>query len=281
MDKEWCVIPLKTKEICMKSAKIVTRRSLQGALGLVLAAGLFVMPHQAAAEEVELALTVTPQADTASHTDGVDSYRVEVINQDGGGAKHLKLTIPFAPGYTLASASFEQEGVWVSDIGNGAVTISIDRLEGADSLIVSNLSFTSAGAAAANAITERATVTHEEYSYSSNMPGYGVTALNIAGRSGSLYAFGGGAFAPNESVNFWYTSAAGVSTPLYLDEGRLVRESDDDDDDDETLGGHLIADGAGVISTSFDTSGLPAGSYTLAARGDWTGAVAAVSFVVP
>ena len=265
----------------MKLAKIVPQRSLQGALGLVLAAGLFAMPHQAAAEEVELALTVTPQADTVSRTDGVDSYRVELINHDGGIAKHLKLTIPFAPGYTLASASFDQEGVWVSDIGNGVVTISIDRLEGEASSIVSNLSFTSAGAAATNAITERATVTHEEYRYSSNMPNHGVTALNIAGRSGSLYAFGGGAFAPNEPVNFWYTSAAGVSTPLYLDEGRLVREPEDDDDDEETVGEHLVADGAGVISTSFDISGLSAGTYTLAARGDWTGAVAAVSFMVP
>lgn len=265
----------------------------QGLLGAALAAGLLLVPGPVSAREQisgagQLSITLAPQADTASRSDGVDTYQVRVVNRGGGEVEDIRLTVPFQSAYRLAGASFTQDDAWVSAVGDGVATITIEQLRGVDDTVVATLSFAGPASAASNALSSSVTArwtdqNDKEQSVSSNPPTQSVVALS-ASASGNTVSFTGGAFASYEPVTFWYTAPSGASTPLVLHGAQLVRlpdtNNDDDDDDDEALSEFLPASDRGTVSVSFNTSGLPAGTYTLAARGNWSSSVAAATFVV-
>ena len=267
------------------------RRAIQGLLAAAVAASAIGAASPASAASGlsnQLSVTIEPLADTASRDDGVDSYRLVVVNRGGDLAKGITIGLPFAAEYRLAGASFTQSDAWVSRNGAGSAEIRIEEMRGVGDTAVGTLQFASAGAASANAVSSRLTARwsdgEETYSTVSNLPlGGAALTYSTSGQSdgGLRYSISGTAFAANEPVTFWYTNAAGASTALVVDEGVLVRQpGDDDDEDDEELAAYLPADDQGALATSFSTSGLPAGSYTLAARGNWSGLVASISFVV-
>jgi hypothetical protein len=276
----------------MAIANTFRRRAIQGLLAAAVAASALGGAGAASAAtsgSTQLSVTIEALDNTASRDDGIDSYRLVVVNRGGDLAKGVTITLPFQPEYRLAGASFTQNDAWVSRNGSGSAEIRIEEMRGVDDTAVGTLQFVSSGAASANALTSRVSARwsdgEDSYSTTSNLP-LGGASLNYSssGQSdgGLRYTFSGSSFAANEPVNFWYTNAAGASTALVVDEGVLVRQpADDDDDDDEDLAEYVGADDQGALSAGFSTSGLPSGSYTLAARGGWSGLVASISFVVP
>lgn len=275
----------------MHTGKRIGRSVAGGLLGVALAAGLLVVPAPASAAEQsgggsQLSIAVEPLADTASLGDGVDSYRIVVVNRGGGEVKEIDVSVPVSAGYSLAGASFNQSDAWVSALGAGSATVRIEQLRGRDDTLTGTLRFSGPRDAAANALAGRATATWDldgkAYSIASNLPGASTVALSASAAGASRYSFSGGAFASNEPVTFWVTSSSGASTALVLDDGLLIvaPPADDDDDDEESFAAYLPASAVGGITVSLETAGLPAGSYTLAARGNWTGTLASAAFQV-
>jgi hypothetical protein len=264
-----------------------------GVLGVTLAvAGVFAPATASAREQVghgQISLALAGQADTASRGDGVDTYKFTVINRGGGEVKNLQLSVPIAAGYRLAGASFTQADAWVTANGGSMASITVEQLRGVDDTVVGTLTFVGPADAASNAIAGRITAVWKDgdskaYSIASNLPGQEAMALNASpvSLSGGApgYSFSGAGFASNEPVTFWYSDAAGASTSLVIDGSLLVRAPAGDDDDEDSYAGYLVVSEQGALSVSLGTTGLPAGTYTLAARGNWSGAVASAAFTV-
>lgn len=275
----------------MASGKLFRKITIQGMLGLALAASVLGAPAVTNAQRQgigpgQLSLALEPQADTASRTDGVDTYRVVVVNRGGGTVEDIVLSVPFEAGYSLAGASFTQNDAWVAQNSGSAATIRIEQMRGIGDTVVGTLRFTGPRDTAANALTSRVSATWdlngEEYTITSNQPGLMLSALTASRSGPNRIAFNGGAFASNEPVTFWYTNAAGASVPLVVDRGLLTVQParSQFDEDERKYGEFIAANGQGVTSAVLNIAGLPAGSYTLAARGNWTGVTASAPFVV-
>lgn len=91
------------------------------------------------------------------------------------------------------------------------------------------------------------------------------------------------AFASGEPVNLWYTSSSGASTALVFAEGVAIPAflvDEDDEDDDQTYGAALAANERGELQTLINLPSLSSGTYTLVARGGWSGTTAAVASII-
>lgn len=236
-------------------------------------------------DEFFLSVGVAAMADTASRDDGVDTYKLTVTNREGGQVKGITLSVPVAAGYELAGASFSQDDAWVSSRDGGQATIRIEGMAGVGDTVEATLSFTGPAGSATNALTQRATVrwgTSDERSTSqSNLPVYGVQPLTATPTGPAQVGLSGGTFAANEPVTFWYTTAAGASTPLVVVDGVLSVAPAQDDDDDDSPRSFKLADSSGVVAATLSTAGIPAGTYTVAARGGWSDALASATVRVP
>jgi hypothetical protein len=273
----------------MKRGTLLRNIATSGALGLALAASLLATPSPSYAQRVagpgQLSLTVEALADTASRTDGVDTYRVTMSNKTGGTVDRIAVQVPIAAGYSLAGASFTQDDAWVAATGAGSATLRFEQLRGINDTVVATLRFTGPADAASNALTQRVTATWNKddkaRTVTSNQPGVTTFAL-AASRAGQAITFSGDAFAAREPVSFWYTSASGASVPLVYKDGQLMVEPARDDDDDErvTYGKFIEAGEQGVTRATLNLAGLPAGSYTFSARGNWSGVTASAPFII-
>lgn len=275
----------------MQSGKQFRNVVIQGALGLALAAGVMLVPAQTFAQKLstdapQLSVAIEPQADTATRGDGVDTYKLVVVNRTGGSAEDIVLNVPFQAGYSLSEASLSQNDAWVARSGDGLAQIQVEQMRGIGDRLEATLRFVGPSDAGSNALTSRVSASwnanDEKYSGASNLPGATNVALTATPTAPTRIAFSGGAFATNEPVNFWYTGANGVSIPLVVEDGVLIQKpaKSQFDDGERKLGAALAADAQGSVSVSASIAGLPAGSYTLAARGGWSGVTASAPFTV-
>jgi hypothetical protein len=241
------------------------------------------IPQAVAGETQQVSIVIEPQGDTLSTTDGVDSYRLVVVNRRGGQIKGLTITMPFGSGYRLTSASFNQSDAWVNKLTDNVATLRVEELRGVDDTVIGTLQFT--GSVGGNALGERATATWggdgTSYSTRSNVPLPGVHSLTLGSAAGGLVSVSGATFAAGEQVNFWYTTAVGDSVPLVVVNGALAPEPRSDDDEDQDYADYVTANASGALTVNIDTGALPRGTHTLAARGSWSGVIAAVTILVP
>jgi hypothetical protein len=269
-------------------SRTIRRSLLTGAAALALAAGALGATPVAAADEANLSVVLIPQTDTASTADGVDSYRVLVTNHGDGEVKQVTVSVPFAAGYSIAGASFDRGGSWVARLGAESLDLRIEQMRGNGDTVSGTLRFASQGPAASNALLERATVTwrgdERATPNASNLP----VSLQAATFSAAAlpegvqgHSFRAAAFASGEPVSLWYTNSAGVSTALVIADGVAIPAYlAEDDDDDQSYGTSLAANGQGELQALVSLPRLSPGTYTLAARGDWSGTIAAASFTV-
>lgn len=274
----------------MKHGTMLRRAAATGALGLALAASLLAGPAPSFAQGIyepgQLSLTVEAGADTASRADGVDTYTVTMINRGGANVDGISVRVPVAAGYTLTGASFTQDDAWVTRNGAGEATLRFEQLRGIGDTVVATLRFSGPRDAASNALSERVSATwnqnNKDRTITSNQPGVTSFALGASPAGRARIAFSGDAFAANEPVNFWYTTADGVSVPLVFKDGLLMRQPAPDRDDpvEPKYGQALAAGERGALKATLSTAGLPTGAYTFAARGAWSGVTASAPFVV-
>ena len=269
-------------------SRTLRRSLLTGATALALAVGSLGVSPVAAANQANVSVVLIPQADTTSIADGVDSYRVVVTNHGDGEVKQVTVSLPFAPGYTLAGASFDRGGSWIARIGAESLDVRVEQMRGNRDTVSGTLRFVSQGAAQNNALRERATVTwrgdERATPNASNLPAsFQAATLSPAAlpAGGQGSRFSASAIASDEPVSLWYTSDTGSSTALVIADGVALPASlVEDDDDEQTYGTSLAATSQGELQTLVNLPRLSPGTYTLAARGGWSGTVAAVSFTV-
>lgn len=63
--------------------------------------------------------------------------------------------------------------------------------------------------------------------------------------------------------------------------GALAPEPRSDDDEDQDYAGYVTVNTNGALTVNLDPGALPRGTHTLAARGSWSGVIAAATIVVP
>jgi hypothetical protein len=269
------------------------RRSLlatTAALALI-AGGLAAAPASAAAAETaDVSVALIPQADTASLADGVDTYRVVVTNHGDADVKQITVSVPFAGGYSAEGASFDRGGAWVAQLGAASLDLRVEQMRGNGDSVSGTLRFVSQGAAPSNALIERATVTWSGDSSRarnlSNLPvsAYAGTVATAAALPNGhpAISFSAAAFASGEPVSLWYTAPSGESTAL-VTEGDVafpMPAKKFSDTEEPTYGTSLAASSQGELLARIDIANLTPGSYTLAARGGWSGTVASATFTV-
>lgn len=255
-------------------------RSFLVAGGLALATLLSMAPVAMAATPTNatcLSVAVVPQADVATHGDGVDTYMVTLANRGGALIQGITIDVPITAGYTLTSARFDRENTWVTSLGAGKATIRIEGLRGVDDAVHGTLRFSGPTDSAANALSSRLAAhwrcAKTDYTAYSNAPLYGVQPLSIVG-AGAQRTLSSNIFASGEPVTFWYTSPAGISTALVVEEGKLIIESQQDDSDETRIRPAQAADASGAVTITLRVVGIPSGTYTLTAYGNWSGATA-------
>lgn len=271
----------------------IRRSLLAGSLALaVVAGGLGAAPASAAtaaAARPDVSVALIPQADTASLADGVDSYRVVVTNHGDADVKRITVSVPFADGYSPDGVSFSRGGAWVAQLGASSLDLRIEQMRGNGDTVSGTLRFVSPGAAPTNALLGRAAVTwggdERQTRNVSNLPvsTHGGTIAAAALPNGDpAFSFRAAAFASGEPVSLWYTSGAGVSTALVVEEGVVfpAPPAKGSDDEDKQYGTALSADEQGQLQARLSAAGLAPGTYTLAARGGWSGTVAFATFTV-
>lgn len=272
----------------------IRRSILAGTLALaVVAGGLGAAPASAAtarAEKANVSVALIPQADTASLADGVDTYRVIVTNHGDSDVKKVTVSVPFAAGYSPDGVSFNRGGAWVSQLGGEGLDLRIEQMRGNGDSVSGTLRFASRGAAPSNALLGRATVTwsgdERQTRNISNLPvsSHGGTIATAAAlpNGDPAYSFRAAAFASGEPVSLWYTSGTGASTALVLEKDVAfpAPPEKDSDDDDKEYGTSLAASSQGELQARINVANLAPGTYTLAARGGWSGTVAYATFIV-
>ena len=238
-------------------------------------------PTNITTEDPYLSVVLIPQADTASLTDRVDTYRMEIKGYGDVDLREVVINVPFTSSYRVANVRFNQGDAWVSRIGDASIDIRLSRVAGASDLFVGTLRFTSPAAAGVNALIARATVNWPNKPQIapgfSNMPANSLRmplTTRVALPSGNqAYSFSAATFAPNEPVSFWYTSVAGASVALTADGSVLVPGQ-------TSSAQSITADRYGSLLAHIDTTTLPPGTYTVAARGGWSGVVTSAPFTV-
>lgn len=267
---------------------VVRRSFLTGLTALALLAAVGTVSPASAAEQPNLGVALIPEADTASLTDGIDTYRVVVTNHGDGEVKQITVSIPVAAGYSPQGASFNRGGAWIAALGASSLDLRVEQLRGNGDSVTGTVRFVSRGAAPTNALTQRATVNWRSNDGKpgnlSNLPvaGQVVTLSPDAANGAQAYSFRATALASGEPISFWVTSANGTSTPLVVADGAIfVQPPEDDDSDDETTyGTALAANRGGELQALLNTTGLTPGIYTLAGRGGWSGTLISASFTV-
>lgn len=265
-----------------------------GLATLALLAGMFwVAPvgTVSANELTRVSVALTPQADTTSLNDGVDTYLVTITSHTPNHAHYAKVRIPFNGEYRLANASFNRDDSWVSVVGEDFVELSVVHLIGKRDYATAMLRFVSVGPTERNALVERASVT---WRGDTNMP-HNLSNLPVAYQAGTIspfatlydgstvYSFSASPFASGEAVNLWYTSPSGESTRLVLEDGFAIPPPRARDASDDALACSEAVD-ANAIGAFEVRIKLPAnmapGTYTMVARGGWSGTQASAPFVV-
>ena len=273
----------------------IRRFLLAGTVVLALIAAVFgTTPASALAafvEEPYLSIVLIPQTDTRSLSDGMDTYRLEVRSHGDIDVRQVTATVPITSGYSLAGVRFSRSGAWVSRVSENSVDIRIVRVVGDDESFVATLRFASRDTVMTNAVIDRASVTWpgdmQETPSVSNLPvtlfpaTISTTMEAVEGEE-MTYSFRANAFATGEPVSLWYTSAAGMSVAL-VTEGDMVfpkPPKDPFEDDEEVYGQSMPADMIGELVGRLNIADIAPGTYTLAARGGWSGVTAFATFTV-
>lgn len=255
---------------------------------LALLAGTLV-PTVAANELAEVSVALTPQGDIASLSDGIDTYLVNITSHTSAHARYATARIPFTSEYRLAGTRFNRDDIWVSQVGENFVELTVVHLIGNRDYASAILSFVSQGPATRNALVERATVT---WPGDTNMP-HNHSNLPVMQQAGTLsllstlydgtaiHSFRASPFASNEPVNLWYTSEAGVSTTLVFDgDIAIIEPRRSENSTEPPLSDARAADSAGEFQARVKLPSMAAGTYTLVACGGWSGTKAVTTFTV-
>ncbi len=198
------------------------------------------------------------------------TYTIVATNRGQGAASNATVTLPFDPAkFRVLDANFSRKEAWVSSIEADALVFQIGRLGSSGDAVTATVRLiTQPGLMTGTQLGERLTYRWADGrgggSGQSNMPVLVATDTTTQQQfynltieeEGSMRMFASGVFAPNEPVALWYNTPNGTVGPVP----------------------QTHADENGTIHFTFDTAMLPAGSYSMVARGEWSEITAVGTF---
>lgn len=203
------------------------------------------------------------------------SYTIVATNRGKGQAKNTWITLPFDPNEVrVVDARFNRASAWVSKLVTGAVELQTGPIGGGDAVTGTLRLMVLPGVAIGTPLGERLDFRWADQrgggsgrsnlpllaaaATPDNPPTYALAVAPESGAAGSTHTFTSPIFAPAEPVALWYDTPNGKSIAA----------------------GTVTADGAGFLSATFTTTGLPPGDYVMVSHGLWTGFTATAVFRV-
>jgi hypothetical protein len=226
--------------------------------------------------EADVRVIQRASPNTTSARNGIVTYTIVASNNGRANSSNTFITLPFDPATVqVVDAVFSRPGAWVSRVSPNSLEIQTGRLESRGDVITATVRLRTLSAAADGAQLG------QRLSYFALDDDNGVlrysntTALTAgeadrhrdivdlmvapeAGPVGTKFTFSSTLFAPGEPVTLWY------NTP----------------DNTVKAWKTAVANDEGVLSVVFDTARLPAGFYSMVARGNFTEIVSIVPFEV-
>jgi len=213
---------------------------------------------------------------------GVLSYNLDLRNEGGGPAHDTRVDLPFdSAALQLVSTDFSKPDAWVTAIGPNGLEISAGKIGSGGGALHATLRFAALRAGAE--LTAPATVRwsdEDEGGHSiSNRPDVGgaLQALSVRAEGGD-YVFSTNVFAPGEHITFWYNTPDGKVVAAEIKNGYVIDAASTDEKDNGA--DYARADNTGGVSVRLATKNLAPGGYTLVARGNSGGLIAAGVFEV-
>lgn len=224
-------------------------------------------------------VTHLPRPSISVEPGGTLESVITIRNIGNADASHVVVTMPYDPGMlTVVTARFElddeDDETYVSANDPGRLVIQTDSLGKGEKIVATIELLVDSSVAAGTPLLGRLEVAgsgidgdrdHTNLpmvvagSSSQDTSIFALETPDASKPAGSTYTFASGVFHPYELVTFWY------HTP----DGRDIEV------------GTVEANAAGEVAVAF-TSGsrMAAGSYTMAANGNWSSIQAAAAFVV-
>lgn len=217
-----------------------------------------------------------PDPNTVSQRNGIVTYSIVVKNLGKGSAKETVVTMPFDASEAKAiDATFSRKGPWVSKLITNTLEFRTGPLASNGDTVTATVRLATLPAVANNtSLSERLTYRWADGRSGgngrSNLPiltaggsdnNQQFYTLNVeppTGPAGSTHRFTTGIFAPDEPITFWYNAPDGTVEPL----------------------NNLTANTDGAMNAEFSTKNLKPGTYSMVARGNWTGFTAVGMFQV-
>ncbi len=193
----------------------------------------------------------------------VVTYTVTVFNNGQGGAKNATVYLPVDPAVaTVLDATFDDDDAWVSELFEDGLSFETGPLASKDGTVVATIRLlVKADAPLWTLLTERALVEWDDWADDgaawSNQPIVQVAQADDDRETYSLVVepgvdghilFSSSIFAPDEPVGVWYNTSDGevVAGPTYY------------------------AEEDGSLAVDFNSTDLPAGTYSMVFYGHWT-----------
>jgi hypothetical protein len=268
---------------------------------LALALALVAAPAVEARRKQPAEVTVAVQPEVPAGL-GPSSLAVPVVvtNLGPGRAVKIVLNVRLNPvAGRLIDAQFSAPGAWVSALGESALEARVEALDpnatltmtlryqqrpGAGALITDRVAFTWEDDLRFNTGTSNAPVPPQPQPAAPAQPGEGQAPVPLSvtrlATSNSLL-FTGRIFAPGEPVALWLNTPGGGVQPLVVLDNRellLSPEQAGRERPRARISTTATAGGLGSIALTLDPAGLPAGDYTLVARGLVSNLTATASF---
>ena len=280
-------------------ARRLASATLLSALALGVSAG-----SAAAASRTEdrahLNVSVQPGAVDASKT---FTATISVSNVGGKPAQDTMLNMTFDPAAVqLMGVQLNVAGAWVSNMASNGFQAHLGRIGSHDQSDTLQATFAlQPGYSPSAALTSQVA-----YQYNDNvdtrsanvtavlLPAATAAPQPVTQPSGFIVVSLGGAvpvsaagFAPNEVLAFWYNDQNGMTQPLYTRHDQVITDRRHtletpagQEQQFEKNGLYLLADGQGMIGTTFWTGSLQPGMYSLVVHGTTTGHEATIPFQI-
>jgi hypothetical protein len=219
-------------------------------------------------------VTVTHKAtpNHAAAANSVVTFNLVATNRGEGAATRLTMELPYASNEVqVLDATFSRSDLWVSALDQDSVTVQSGRSLSSNETVTATLRLAilptvAVGTSLSDRVTFRWGDRVDGGNGVSNLPILVVgsaaddrtTYALASSAEGDIFGFASTIYGPKEPIGLWYNTPDGQAVTV----------------------GNIFADPSGAFAVAFDASGLPAGTYSMVAYGNWSGFTSVTTFVV-
>lgn len=239
-------------------------------LGVGMAAGTASAAEKKVTPSVAVSVAATPSAD------GTLAYDITARNYGNGQAKYTNVVIPIdSSALAVESTTLSGTPSWLATSTSSLIEFRVEKLD-EDQTATLHLVLQKLNDSAS--LSAPLSFTWNGGSGVSNAPlPYAPTYSLTTGGNGAMSVFESDIFSAGEPVTLWYNTPSGAVVPVEVVQNQNVVTPATGDDLSEDAVPYVIASD-GSIRVQFSTVDLAAGTYTMVARGNWSGLTAVGTF---